>query len=44
MIFVEAPEIDAHRKHRSFAHHHAFGDLGTRADEAIVLNDHWAGL
>src|SRR5215207_10753073 len=33
-------EIDAHRQHRTLAYHDAFGDLGARADEAIVLDDH----
>src|SRR5262249_41418419 len=33
-----------HRDHRAFAHHHALDDLGTRANEAIVLDDGGAGL
>ena len=37
-------EIDAHREHRAFAHDHALGDLGARADEAVVLDDHRPGL
>src|ERR1041385_1334173 len=37
-------EIDAHRQHRALAHDHAFGDLGARADEAVVLDDHRVGL
>src|SRR6202043_169001 len=34
----------AHRQHRALAHDHAFGNLGARADKAIVLDDHRAGL
>src|SRR5581483_8509528 len=34
----------AHRQHRALAQDHAFGHFRTRADEAIVLDDHGFGL
>src|SRR3546814_45640 len=37
-------EEDAHGKDGAFLNHHAFGNFGAGADEAIVLNDDGAGL
>jgi hypothetical protein len=33
-----------HRKHRAFAHDHAFGHFRARADERTILDDHRPGL
>src|SRR5262245_31958059 len=37
-------EIDPHGENRALAHHDALGDLRASPDEAIVLDDHRAGL
>src|SRR5207244_12222556 len=37
--FRRGAEENPHGEHRALAHDHAFRDLGTRADEAMVLDD-----
>ena len=38
------PDEHPHRQHAAALHHHALGDLGPGADEAVVLDDHRIGL
>src|SRR5688572_6084778 len=42
--FGRSPEEDAHRQHGAFLDDDSLGHFRTRADEAIILDDHRSGL